>query len=615
MAFSLRKAIARPSVKTITTGWQQPVVFADWKNRGRARLALEERAEIRQEVAAQDGETMELLEWAQCHRSIDDQPFSLERFKPLEAIYRDDHPAKVIIKPAQVGVSEYAITLAVWAMVAGFRIWSTVKKGINVGYLFPTQSALRDFSKERFSGLKRETTYLAAIFDDNEFDEVGFKQVGDSYLYLRGAWSVAGLKSFPADLLIFDEYDEMDPAAIQLGRKRVRQSVIKREVYVSTPTLPEVGIHALYLSSDQRVWEVECQECGQHNELDYFRDVRANGQSYDAWKRWNKEQIALSSWSVACPSCKGTLDRFGPGRWIARRPEVTTLRGYHVPALCFPAVSLEELGLSAISKDPTVLTEFYRSDLGLPYTAAGSRVTVEMLLKLFAELDGGELPATQWTRVTMGVDVGAEFHYRVDATGADGRRYCLAMGDVESWERVGVLMDQYSVRSCVVDAQPEHHGAKAFCERFKGRAKRAFYPKMSGQLFRVAQASALPKGRMQKRAEKQLGKTGGDDIEPDVVNINRTMAMDAVFAEIAAGEILMPESIVRIEDVQKHLCAPVRVVTKDDNGQEMATWQHTTPDHLFHASVYSMIALAILPRRLPGVLGQAATSGWSPGKK
>ncbi|HMY72402.1 MAG TPA: phage terminase large subunit family protein, partial [Blastocatellia bacterium] len=608
------KAVGRPAVKAVTTGWQRPAVFADWRNRARARLALDAREEIRQEVATQQGETMELLEWAQVYRSIDDQPFSLARFKPLEAIYRDDHPQKVIIKPAQVGVSEYAITLAVWAMVAGFRLWSTVKKGINVGYLFPTQSALRDFSKERFSGLKRETSYLAALFDDGEFDEVGFKQIADSYLYLRGAWSVAGLKSFPADLLIFDEYDEMDPAAIQLGRKRVRQSPIKREVYISTPTLPEIGIHGLYLASDQRVWEVECGNCREHHELDYFRDVRADGKSYDKWKRWNKEQVALAKWSVACPSCQGILDRFGPGRWTARRPEVTVLRGYHVPSLCFPAVSLEELGLSAISKDPTVLTEFYRSDLGLPYTAAGSRISVDMLLKLFAELEGGELPSTQWTRVTMGVDVGAEFHYRVDATGADGRRYCLAMGAVESWERVAVLMNQYSVRSCVVDAQPEHHGAKAFCERFKGRVKRAFYPSKMTQLFRVASASPTPKSRLQKRAEKQLGHAG-DDIEPDVVHIHRTMAMDAVFAQISAGDVLIPESIVRVEEVQKHLCAPVRVVTRDGNGQELATWQHTTPDHLFHASVYNLIALAILPRRLPGVLGQAATSGWSPGKK
>ena len=612
MALTLSKAMRRPQFAKLTSSWQQPARFADYRNRIRAKLALAERDQVL--AAAGEGERLDLLDWCRRYRRIDGQEFSLKRFAPLEAIYRDDHPTKVIIKPAQVGVSELMISMAVWAMTEGYKHWAAHKHGINVGYLFPTKAALSDFSKERFSGLKRESDYLAALFADSEFDDVGFKQVGDSYLYLRGAWSVEALLSFPADLLIFDEYDRMDAAAVELGRKRVRQSEVKREMFVSTPTFPEVGIHALYLASDQHVWEVKCSKCKAFNELDYFRDVRADGQPYEVWRDWTKQAVAAAKWSVACPGCRAAIDRFGQGRWRMLHPEITTLRGYHIPALCFPAISLTELGQSAVSKDPTVLTEFYRSDLGLPYTAAGSRVTLDMLLKLFVDLPGGRLPDARWSAVTMGVDVGSQFHCWIEATDPQGRRCCLFAGTVESWERVAVLMNQYSVRSCVVDARPEEHAAKQFAERFKGRVKRAFYPTgMGGELFRVSASTAPPKTRLQRRAAKQLN-MAADDVPPDVIKINRTMAMDAVYARFATGEILMPETMVRTEQISKQLCAPVRVTTKDDHGQESATWQHTTPDDYFHAATYCWIAHQIMPRALPGVLGQATTSGWQPGK-
>lgn len=613
MALSLKKALGRPAIKTITDAWQQPVRFADVRNRARAQLALQRRAELQQRAI--EGEALDLLEWCQRHRSIDGQPFTLDRFRPLESLYRDDHPTKCVIKPAQVGVSEFGISLTIWSLIEGCKRWAPHKRGLNVGYLFPTKVALSDFSKERFSGLKRENDFLAAIFADSEFDDVGFKQVGDSYLYLRGAWSVEALLSFPADVLILDEYDRMDAAAVELARKRIRQSEIKREVCISTPTLPEVGIHARYLASDQMVWEVLCGSCDQFNELEYFRDVCANGTHYDDWKDWNKEQVAIAEWTVRCPNCKETLDRFGEGRWRALKPEVKTLRGYHIPALCFPAISLEELGMRAISKDPTVLTEFYRSDLGLPYTAAGSRVTFDMLLKLFVGLPNGRLPQSQWLTVTMGVDVGSVFHYWIEGTSDTGVRCVLDAGTVESWDRLATLINQYQVRSCVVDARPEEHAAKQFAERFKGRVKRAFYPVgMGGDLFRVSGSSAPPRTRFQKRADKQLG-AAGDDIPPDVVKINRTMAMDAVYARFAEATVAMPELLCRTDALTKQLCAPVRVTTKDDQGQETATWQHTTPDDFFHAAVYCWIAQQILPRRLPGVLGQGSTSGWQPGTK
>lgn len=530
------------------------------------------------------------LDWAHAYRRIDDQDFSLERFKPLVAIYEDEHPDIVVMKPAQVGVSEWAISRALHTLDVGARyyrekgVYSAKKSGLNVGYLFSTDKALSAFSKERFSSLINETDHLTDLFTD--YDDITFKQAGDSYLYLRGGKSTAGLKSFAADELFLDEYDEIPPSQVALALKRLRASFLKFLRRLSTPTFPDKGIHAAYLESDQRVWEVRCGACDGWNELNFFRDVRVAGQIWETWRYWEAESIRGSEIIVVCPACKEPLNRCGEGRWRAQRPEVTGVHGYHVPALCFQSVSLAALAVTAISDDPITVTEFYRSDLGLPYEPAGSRITEDMLRQLSHTLDKGRLPDTAWVNTTMGVDVGARFHYRITSTGADKRRYVRAMGAARGWGELDELMRNFRVRHCVIDALPELHACEEWASKHKGKVLRAFYPNpaaLKGRLFR------LP------------GEAPDDADESEVqaantVQINRTMAMDTVYNLVAAAKEVWPPAIHNDPEVVAHLTAPVRVIKEDDEGQPHASWVHQKPDHFFHSCVYDEIAFRTLPK-------------------
>ena len=598
-----------------------------WRDKAEARAAKLRRQEILRQVAEPQPEgeqaapILPRLEWAHTYRTIDDQPFTLARFRPLEEIYRDDHPNICVMKPAQVGISEYAITYTIHAMIEGYKQWARdagiPKEGINIGYFFPTRTALGDFSKERFAGLKRESEYLAALFAESEFNDVGLKQVGRSYLYLRGGESVESLLSFPADIVILDEFDRMKDGAVELVRKRLRQSVIKRQLCISTPTLPGKGIHKLYVQSDQRVWEVLCADCGEHSELNYFRDVRADGYDYEEWKEWDESRVIDAEWSVMCPQCKAPLDRFGPGRWRVSSPEAKIWHGYHIPSLCFPSVKLEELGLLAISNDPTVKTEFYRSDLGIPYATSDARISEAMWRALADDFKNEVYNDPTWTRTAMGVDVGAWLHYRIDSTGIDGRRYIRSMGKVKKWEELTNLMKRYKVRSCVVDAHPELHKAMEWAETFKGRVKRAYYPHgvaaLSGKLYALGSSeerknqTAAEKKRVKERADIR-----SEAVDSDIVQINRTMAMDKVFSSIANCNVICPPELIENREIIAQMGAPTRETVKDDEGQERAIWNHTAPDHYFHASVYCLIALEVMPRSIPGILGQGAAKGWTP---
>jgi hypothetical protein len=560
------------------------------------------RARLQQQMSRREEAPADLLTWAQRYRRLDGQPFTLDKFRPLKAIYQDNHPHIVIQKPAQRGVSEYAVNRTVFALDQGAKVWTGGQKdGLNVGYIFPTQDALRDFSKERFSGLLDESDYLAALFADSDFEGVTFKKVGRSYLYLRGGWSKSSLLSFPADMIVIDEFDQMDPKSVVLARRRMNASDLNYEIDLSTPTIPGRGINAAYIESDQRVYKQICPHCGEMNQYDFFRDTFVSGEPYDEWKRYSKEKILRSIVYLRCPMCKGDLtdaDRCVDGEWEAQEPEITARRGYLIPPLAFSYISLQKLAVTAVSDDPDEITEFYRSDLGLPYEPGGSKITMQMLAALSADLPGGELPRfAEWRQTTMGVDVGSRLHYRV-SSGIVGKtgRYVRAMGSVTTWDELQTIFEFYGVRRCVVDALPEVHSSQEWANRtpMKKKVYRAFY----------AGPNAMMKGQSVVVDDNTM-----------TLQINRTSAMDGVFATVASGSEFWPRAIHDNDEVIQHLTAPVRVVTLDSRGQERATWIHTQPDHLFHASLYDRIAFVTLPKvtfSSDALLAQgAASGGWS----
>lgn len=532
------------------------------------------------------------LEWAVLHRKLEGRAFTLDRHRPLRAIYVDPHEHIVIGKPAQRGVSEYAINAATFALDRGAEVWTGGEKnGLNVAYIFPKKEALGDFSKERLSGLAHESQYLEKLFGTDEFNAVTFKQVKDSYLYLRGGWSTSALKSFPADCLVLDEFDEMAASAIALARRRLNASQVHRELDISTPSQPGRGIHKMFLDSDQHLY-TQLHRCGAWVVYEFLRDVRVGGEPHDVWGQWPAEQIRRSLVVLTCPSCGDPVsdeERLSEGIWQAQAPDVVGLRGYWIPPMAFPVVSLMRIAAAAVNPDPFEREQFFQSDLGVPYAVEGNQITLEQILQLASPLEHGYLPqwtASQWSDNTIGVDVGYLKHYKVSGTGPDGKRYIRAVGTVSEWSELDGLMRHFRIRRCVVDAQPDLDSAKEFCARWPGRALRAFYPgpsALKGQLYHL---DGLDLKKLSNR--KKLPKT-------DVITVNRTMAMDRVRAMVTRADEPAPLTVVNDPILQEHLQSPRRTTIPDSKGQPSPVWIHSGPDHVFHAFVYDLIARETLP--------------------
>lgn len=511
-------------------------------------------------------------------------------------MYQDDSPFIIVEKPNQVGASEWLLNVSLHALdigAAAFGI-ADVKNSLNVGYIFPAWTQLRDFSKDRIRKIAGETPYLTDLLSPIRIgplrreSDLGLYFIRNSAWYLRGAHRPDDqLASFPVDILIIDEYDLITERAVSLAEKRLRASPLRLKKYVSKPTIPNVGVDKLYLESDQRVWQLRCPTCGEWQEPDFWENVvrieNGNAQHYTEWAKLSREILLRSAYDFVCRHCDCPIDRCGPGRWLAQNPDSLT-RGYRIPGLVAPFVPLMETVTGSLAEEPDVLLEWYRGDLGLPKSPEGGQLSWDEL-----EACNRDYPMTASARrCTMGVDVGVKLNVRIGCY-REHEWQAVWIGAVDEFEDLDDLMRRYHVRSVVVDALPETRQSRDFCKRWPGRAWMAYY-----------HTSEKPPEVIQWKPAKESDKAGQ-------VTIARTEMMDRVSKAHQENREGLPANARTIPDFYKHMCSPVRVLVRrekqDGTRYQAAVYLESGPDHYFHASVYEKTARDKLPA------SSATTSG------
>lgn len=503
-------------------------------------------------------------------------------------IYRDESPFVVLVKPNQVGASEWLINVALHALDVGATYFGIedVKDSLNVGYVFPTWTQLRDFSKDRIRKITLETEYLTNLLSPirtgplRRESDLGLYFIKKSAWYLRGAHRPDDqLASFPVDILIVDEYDLLTARAIVLAEKRLRASPLRVKRYVSKPTLPNVGIDNLYQESDQQQWQLQCPVCEKWQPPDFWENVArvTNGQIeyHSDWKKIPKQELLRSDFRFVCRYCSSPMERAGPGRWQALNPG-GPIRGYRIPGLVAPFVPLLDLVRGSLTEEPDLLLEWHRADLGLAASPEGGQLSRDNL-----EACKQDYPMVRRARrCTMGVDVGVKLHVRIGCYRHD-QWQAVWIGEVEEFDDLDDLMRRYDIRSVIIDALPETRLSRDFCKRWRGRAWMAYY-----------HASDSPKDVFDWQKAKE-------STEANRVIIARSEIMDRVGSAHKNVFEGLPRNADTIPDFYKHMCSPVRVLVnrekKDGTRYKVAVYMRTGPDHFFHASVYERAAREKLP--------------------
>jgi Phage terminase large subunit gpA, ATPase domain len=483
--------------------------------------------------------------WSERRVRLDGKPFSFEGHEYLRAIYDDTSPHVVLSKASQVGGTTWAILRSLHACLAG----------LNVIYFFPTRTDVLEFSKSRVTPLMADNPFLQRELKDT--DAAGLKRIGDAHLYLRGMQSNIGMKSVPADMVVFDELDEASPDAKAVAKERLAHSSYRRLIELSNPSIPGYGIDEAYLESDQRHWTLKCPGCGKWTALDKAFPMKLGEEVRIIRQRED------GNFYRACPACDAELD-LSLGEWVADYPS-RTIHGYRISQLFSSKVDPGEI-LHDYQK--TYHPErFYTLKIGVPWVDIENKLSTHEVLALCG--DHGILEASD-RGCTMGIDTGKELHVvisrRRDPKGERIEREVVYIGAVQSYEELDSLMERFKVTRCVIDALPDIHATRQFAGRHRGIVFMNYFN------------------------EAQKGSVKWDR-EQHIVQVNRTEALDSAKKGVRDKQVILPRRVPLLETFAEHLASDAKKLIEDnETGAKSYRYVRTGTNHYSLAFTYDWLA-------------------------
>lgn len=472
-------------------------------------------------------------------------PFSFSGHEYLRAIYDDTAPHVVLSKAAQIGGTTWAILRSIHACLTG----------LNVIYFFPTRTDVIEFSKSRVGPLLAANPHLSRLMTDT--DTAGLKRIGDAHLYLRGMQSSVGMKSVPADMIVFDELDETSPAAKAIALERLAHSDYKRLIELSNPSLPGYGIDEQYEKSDQRHWTLRCAACGTWTALD------------KEFPRKLGEEVRIilprpdGTCYRACPACAAELD-LESGEWVADFPD-RPIHGYRISQLFSSKVDPGEILTEY--RTTRFPDRFYNLKIGIPWADLERRLDAASVLVLCTAT-----PMTTGPKLglrLMGVDTGKDLHVVVieqvpGETPAPWRLVHIAA--LREFEELDTLLERFEIDRCVIDGLPETHATREFARRHQGKVFMCFF------------------NEHQRGSPQWNGETM-------ILQVNRTEALDASRTAVREKKLVLPHRSDLVEEFAAHLAADAKVLDEDeDTGVKRYRYIRTGPNHFSMAFTYAWLA-------------------------
>jgi len=460
-----------------------------------------------------------------------------DRFPFQRELYADHEDPDIVVKKCtQIGISAWAVR---WAMFYADVL------GVTVLYVFPHQRQLMDFADTRIATIIRNSPYLRSRTLEAAVQNKMLKQIGTGVMYLRGSESVADLQSVDADVLVLDENDLLDQRNIPDAERRLGASALGLIRRLGVPSLPGFGIAQLYAESDSRRWHVRCGSCGERQPVTWHANVD------------------IERCLRVCRRCRKPLD-VSVGEWVAEFPD-RDVRGYHVSRLIVPGLDVKQLVRRSRQTSPDEVAAFHNKDLGEEYSPADSRLTPEVIANAQRDYscptsyDGGAL-------VTMGADVASvrNLNVRISLHREDGTKSALFIGEVESFDYLPMLMEDYHVHVAAIDGQPEHRLALAFAARYSGRVFLVHY------------------------RDAGMGDAITVDYPNAQISADRTVAIDRTLYGIRKQRNLLPTPLP--PNYAEHLQAAARVIDEDARGRRRAVYRKLGADDYLHAEAYDDLA-------------------------
>jgi len=502
-------------------------------------------------------------------------PFDLTDHEYLEEIYVDNSPERVFKKAAQIGMSTEEILRALW------YVDQYVCKVI---YYFPTKEDVEEFGQDRFDPLVQSTEYFKEMVQERAEEGGAYskslKQIGQSTVYMRGLWTRTQAKSVDADILTFDEVDEIKQDMMEFAKDRILHSSLGFMTQLSQPSVSDYGIDAAFDTTDKRYWHLKCPGCGEWNCLE------------ENWKAERNNFIELTADQAklqgrkfyrGCLKCGAELD-MAMGEWVPKFPSRKE-RGYNISGLYTqirqkanpePADQIMKQFLKARTSKQK--RRFQISIVGDTYDGENKPITDTVLKNCEGFYKIG---TDAGMAAGMGVDVGDTLHIAVYGySPMINRPRILWLESTENWDKLDEIWKLFWPQAGLIDGMP-----------YKPLAVR-WSLKHPNQIY------------LQFFQEKE--KMGEDELDGEkfkFLHVDRTSSLDDTVEEFTKGIIEIPplgehegKQLEAIEECHKHLKKLATEMDVNAKGQKIRTYLSKVPNHYGMAINSARIAARYLSR-------------------
>ena len=515
-----------------------------------------------------------ILYWTvRFHRNTRNERMVFRNRPYLLSLYKNIHKyEKVAIeKSVQCGISELCIA----------ESHKLAADGLMVFYVLPKYEIRNRFVSNRIVRLHSRSGYYAnlvrAAKAEGGTHRTSLMHFGKGSIAYAGSNVEDEFIEIPVDISYVDEKDRCNQKNLLLIPDRLTASDFKYQREVSNPTVQGFGIDARYESSSKGVWMLKCPGCGKWFEPKFFEHVvRRVGQN--RYEVIDKDYVEGINEPRVIHNCGAAVDRLSSGEWVH---EFVSKRwvGFRISKLINVYSPVSEVvqhwndAIGNSTKEQIV----YNSDLGLPYTSKGAKITREDLELCRREYTYPGMAASLKSIRVVGIDVGSVLNLvireRVQDRGIIAYRLLLAQ-TVNTFAELKKILKEWKARVVVIDAYPEIHEVSKLKAEFNNVWSSRF---------------------QEKRIELSINK------RERIMTMDRTSLLDMVKAAIVDEQaFLLPKDAENIDhgDYYSQMLASTRILDVDEKNPENSryVWRETTADHYFLAEAYCMQGIIMLPK-------------------
>jgi hypothetical protein len=510
-------------------------------------------------------------QWVQTRTFLEGAHFSFTDHEYQLKILQDQSREIVIKKCSQVGITELAIRRTLALM--------DILPDIHVIYTLPTSNFAKQVVKTRFDPVILSSPYLSARVN-REIDSMEMKQIGSSYIYIKGTIGQVAAISVPASLLVHDEVDFSDQSVLSSYQSRLSHSRYKMKFRLSTPTVPGFGIDEDFQRSRRHFNQVKCSHCGHWFLPDYFQHVKIPGYDGDLREitKENLHNVDYLNARVVCPHC-GEAPSLQPEHrsWACENErEAHVAAGYHVSPFDAPNIITAPYLIEASTKYKRY-GDFVNFNLGHCAMDDENGVNRQELERIWVS---GEPP--RFIGYVHGIDAGLTMHSVVAGVDHEGVVHVVKMRRTalpQYMERFVEDAQAYPLISAVADSQPYVDLVARLQERTPRLYASVFTTSKSTETFTIVDHERDPQA---SRLAVRL------------VNVNRNRALDYLMDSIRRGKLKIWEAGCASEkEVWLNHMTDMRRMAKFDANDELTyRWEKSTKgqDHYHFATLYCHIA-------------------------